>query len=229
MAINGTLSDIEFVALLQFPNSSHKTGLLSVTSSAGKADFYYDSGKLIHASFGNKTGRDVLVDVVDWTEGQFTFKSDIKAPEVTIQKNLHQTLMWALKERDERKKDKSDNDAKASRIDAEMSGKLEELLKIASDIMYICIVSSQGYITASTECEDEFLLEIEPFLELAVRFVEVYPEKITGKSFIEDRKFSIAIAGLNEKQTIFIAAGQSMTLGRLSMALGKISRELKVD
>lgn len=229
MAVNGTLSDIAFVALLQFPNSSHKTGLLSITSPEGKADFYYDNGNLIHACFGEETGRDVLVDVVDWTEGQFTFESDIIAPEVTIQKNLHQTLMWALKERDERKKDKPGKDSEASEIDAEMSGELEELLKAASDIMYICIISSKGYITASTACEDEFLPEIEPFLELAVRFVSIYPEKITGKSFIEDRKFSVAIAGLNEKQTIFVAAGSSITLGRLSMALGRIIRELKVD
>ncbi len=105
MAINGTLSDIGFVSLLQFPNSSRKTGLLTVITMDGKAEFYYRKGELVHAKYGQKTGSEVLVDIVDWTEGQFTFEPGVDPEETTIKDDLHHVLMWALKERDERKKD----------------------------------------------------------------------------------------------------------------------------
>lgn len=227
MAINGMLSDIGFVALLQFPNSSRKTGLLQVTSKAGKAVFYYDNGRLIHASLGDVTGRDVLVDVVEWTDGSFIFEPGLVPDEITIKNDLHQTLMWALKERDERNKDKQETSTATQEIDPGLCIKLDELLKADSSIEYICIISSQGTLVARSECSDEFYQEIEPFIESVSCFISSYPGGEPGKVFIEDRKLTMALSGLNDKQTVLLVNRPGMSLGRLAMSLGKIIRDLK--
>ncbi len=227
MAINGTLSDIGFVSLLQFPNSSRKTGLLTVITMDGKAEFYYRKGELIHAKYGKKTGSEVLIDIVDWNEGQFTFEPGLEPEETTIKDDLHHILMWALKERDERKKDQKENDGSPSvELDAELSGKLDELMKSASGIEYICVVTTLGQLAARSISESSFLQKIEPFMESISCFISEYPGKVTGKAFIEDISISIAISGLNETQTVVIAAGPEMKLGRLAMALGRIARNL---
>ncbi len=226
MAINGTLSDIGFVSLLQFPNSSRKTGLLTVITMDGKAEFYYRKGELVHARYGKKTGSDVLVDIVDWTEGQFTFEPGLEPEETTIKDDLHHVLMWALKERDERKKDQDKNGIIPVELDEELSGRLDELMKSASGIEYICVVTTLGQLLARSISDSAFMENIEPFMESITCFIAKYPGKLTGKVFIEDISISIAISGLDDKQTVIIAAGPEMKLGRLAMALGRISRDL---
>lgn len=226
MAINGTLSDIGFVSLLQFPNSSRKTGLLTVITMDGKAEFYYRKGELVHARYGKKTGSEVLVDIVDWTEGQFTFEPGLEPEETTIKDDLHHVLMWALKERDERKKEQDENGVIPVELDAELSRRLDELMKSASGIEYISVVTTLGQLLARSISDSAFMENIEPFMESITCFVAKYPGKLTGKVFIEDISISIAISGLDDKQTVIIAAGPEMKLGRLAMALGRISRDL---
>ncbi len=226
MAINGTLSDIGFVSLLQFPNSSRKTGLLTVITIDGKAEFYYKKGELVHATYGKKMGNEVLVDIVDWTEGQFTFEPGLEPKETSITDDLHHVLMWALKERDERKKDQDEKAGGPVELDAELSERLDELMKSASGIEYICIVTTLGQLVARAISDSSFLQAIEPFSESITCFISEYPGKVTGKVFIEGANISIAISGLDEKQTVVISAGPEMKLGRLSMALGRITRDL---
>ncbi|NOQ22980.1 MAG: DUF4388 domain-containing protein [Candidatus Aegiribacteria sp.] len=226
MTINGTLSDIGFVSLLQFPNSSRKTGLLTVITMDGKAEFYYRKGELVHARFGKKTGNEVLVDIVDWTEGQFTFEPGLEPDETTITDDLHHVLMWALKERDERKKEQEENAGNSVELDAELSERLDEMMKSAFGIEYICVITTLGQLVARSITDSSFLQAIEPFLESITRFIAEYPGKVTGKVFIEDTDISIAVSGLDEKQTVVIASGPEMKLGRLAMSLGRITREL---
>ena len=226
MAINGTLSDIGFVSLLQFPNSSRKTGLLTVITIDGKAEFYYRQGELIHAKFGRKTGREVLVDIVDWNEGQFTFESGIEPDQVTIEDDLHHILMWALKERDEKKRDQQNETETPQELDTELSKKLDKLLKSVGGIEYICLFSTAGQVLARSTPEERFWQSIEPYMKSATCLIAEYPGKVTGKAFIEAAEISIAISGLTEAQTVAIATGPEVKLGRLSMTLGRIIREL---
>lgn len=226
MAINGTLSDIGFVSLLQFPNSSRKTGLLTVITMDGKAEFYYNKGELVHARYGKKTGSEVLVDIVDWTEGQFTFESGLEPEEISIKDDLHHVLMWALKERDEKKKDQENGGTSPLELDPELSEKLDELMRTPSGIEYICVLTALGQIIARSISDNAFMQYIEPFMESITSFISEYPGKLTGKTFVEDESISIAISGLDEDRTVLIAAGPQMKLGRLAMVLGKISRDL---
>lgn len=227
MSINGTLSDIGLVSLLQFPNSSGKTGLLTIISIDGKADFYYRKGELVHARYGKKTGKYVLVDTVDWNEGRFTFETGLEPEETTIQDDLHNILIWALRERDEKKRNQNEEDIGPAEFDPELSKKLDGLLKSAMDIQYIGIFSTAGQFLAGPNSERNCLLEIEPFMESVTSFISSYPGKVTGKAFIEASGISIAIEGIDETETVVISTGPEIKLEKLSMVLYEIVRELR--
>jgi len=231
MAINGTLSDIGFVSLLQFPNSSRKTGLLTVISIDGKAEFFYRKGNLIHARYGKRTGKDALVEIVDWNEGQFSFEPGVEPPETSIEDDLHHVLMWALKERDERKNNAPDQAAVPPVVseveqDPELSGKLEELRESSSEVQYLCALDGQGRMVACSSCEEEFMKVLEPILESVKAFVDRFPQDCQGKAFIESDNAAVALAELDGNRSVVIATGPGIRLGRLSMALGRISRSL---
>lgn len=227
MAISGTLSDIGFVSLLQFPNSSRKTGLLTVISIDGKAEFFYRKGDLIHARYGQKKGRDVLVDIVDWNEGQFSFEAGLEPDETSIEGDLHHILMWALKERDERKKDAPSGQlGEFLELDEELSARLDELLGTVSNIEYICMMTPEGRLLARSRSDDGFMNVLEPFMGSIRGFVAEHPGGLTGKAFFEGDNVSIALAGIDQEKTVVIATGPEVKLGRLSMVLGRITREL---
>lgn len=226
MAINGMLSDIGFVSLLQYPNSSSKTGLLTITAVDGKAEFYYRKGELIHAKFGRKTGREVLVDIMNWNDGQFSFKAGVEPEEETINDDLHHILMWALKKKNDRKKRKHGETDSPMKLDSELSGKLEGLLKSTSDIEYISLISASGQVIARTTPDSSFLKVIEPFMVPITDFIAEYPGKIVGKAFMEAADISIAISGLDEKMTVVMATGHEIELDRLTMVLEKVAGEL---
>ncbi|MCD4777294.1 MAG: DUF4388 domain-containing protein [Candidatus Aegiribacteria sp.] len=227
MTINGTLSDIGLVSLLQFPNSSGKTGMLTVISIDGKADFYYRKGELVHARYGKKTGKYVLVDTVDWNEGRFTFETGMEPEETTIHDDLHNILIWALRERDDKKRNQDEEDIGSAEFDTELSKKLDGLLKSAIDIQYIGIFSNAGQLLARSNFERSCLQEIEPFMESVTSFISSYPGKVTGKALIEASDISIAIEGIDETETVVISTGPEIKFDKLSMVLFEIVCELR--
>lgn len=118
MAFNGNLSEFGVVALLQLPSTNHLSGKLILEQAGNTAEFYYNKGKLVHATLGAITGKQALVEVIDWIDGDFAFDSSSNTKEITIKKDLQNTLMWALKERDERKKLKDEEEQAAREISA---------------------------------------------------------------------------------------------------------------
>lgn len=118
MAFNGNLSEFGVVALLQLPGTNHLTGKLVLKQSEARAEFFYNKGKLVHAVCGETTGKEALLEVIDWLEGDFAFDSTSHTEEVTIEKDLQNTLMWALKEQDELKKREEEEEKAASELAA---------------------------------------------------------------------------------------------------------------
>ncbi len=126
MAFNGNLSEFGVVALLQLPGTNHLTGKLVLEQNDKKAEFFYIKGKLLHAELGEITGKEALVEVIDWDDGDFVFDSTSTSDKVTIKQDLQNTLMWALKERDERKKLKDEQEQAAKELAAQEKAQKEE-------------------------------------------------------------------------------------------------------
>lgn len=133
MAFNGNLSEFGVVALLQLPGANNLSGKLALNQSDSRAEFYYRKGRLVHASLNDITGKEALVQVVDWVEGDFTFDSNAETETVSIKQDLQNILMWALKERDERKKVKEEEEKAARDLLAkELAAKEQAAIELAA-------------------------------------------------------------------------------------------------
>jgi len=245
MAFNGNLHEFGIVALLQLPNSNRLSGKLSVDGIGKNAEFFYRSGKLVHASSGGLKGRDALALVIDWDEGKFSVESWIDCDETTIKEDLHHTLMWALKERDERKKKEEEMraaeeerkqhealaaaEAGAAKVEPEPVLLPGDLLQYASHANYACIVNRHGSIVAHTAVENDFAGTISGYLKAIRKFIEEYPEDSVGKTFIDDRLFSLGLCGNSRGFTTVLFAAPNTRLGILSMELGKFMSKLESD
>jgi len=113
MAFNGGINEFGVVALLQLPGTNHLSGKLVLLRSEQEANFFYNKGKLSHAVLNDITGKEVLLEVIDWLDGEFSFDSNASTDEHSIKQDLQNTLMWALKERDELKKRRADEEQAA--------------------------------------------------------------------------------------------------------------------
>lgn len=239
MAFNGNLHEFGIVALLQLPNTNRLTGRLSVQNESRTAEFYYTKGKLTHAACGESTGRDVLAMVIDWEQGRFTFETELRVAERTIETDLHHTLMWALKERDEMKKreqERKEAEAKMRENDTTGQDPLPAddpadlptgLLEAAPHATHACLISRSGVVVARTPTEDEFIEKIQGYISLLKYYVKNYPGKGAGKTFVEDTEFSIGLAGNENRCTAVLFAPPNTRLGILSMELSRFLLKLQ--
>ncbi len=258
MAFNGNLSEFGVVALLQLPSTNHLSGKLILEQAGNTAEFYYNKGKLVHATLGAITGKQALVEVIDWVDGDFEFDSSSSTKEISIKKDLQNTLMWALKERDERKKLKDEEEQAVRELAAKerAAGELaaaelaspaqaaadklvsnlpepamlpQSIMSNSSTIRMAYLINSKGQIVAKADAEAGFLEKIKPILIAVMSFIRDYPERPIGKTFIEDSLYTLAISGLSEKLTIVIVVPHSTRLGVLNIELGKFVKALQAS
>ncbi len=245
MAFNGSLSEFGVVALLQLPGTNHLSGRLILKQAESTAEFYYKKGKLFHATLGEISGKEALVEVIDWIEGDFAFDSSSSTDETTIHQDIQNTLMWALKERDEKKKLKDEEEQAARELvaqemaeepvtqePAEASSLPEpvvlplSLMQNSSSILTAYLINSKGRIVARAEANDDFTEKVSPLLTAVQSFIRAYPERAVGKTFIEDSEFTLALSGLSSSLTAVIVVSAGVRLGVLSIELGKFVRAL---
>lgn len=260
MAFNGNLSEFGVVALLQLPGTNHLTGKLILEQSEARAEFFYKKGKLVHAVCGETTGKEALLEVIDWMDGDFAFDSTSHTEEVTIEKDLQNTLMWALKEQDEQKKRKEEKEQAARELAAkeiaakEQAAREQKAIELAeqakaaaalvedlpepviipqsiigdsSAIQIAYLINSRGQIAGKSAAEPDYLDKVRPILAAVQSFIRNYPEKLIGKTFIEDSELTLALCGISERITAVIFVQHNTRMGILNIELGKFLKSLK--
>ncbi len=129
MAFNGGINEFGVVALLQLPGTNHLSGKLVLLRLEQEANFFYTKGKLTHAILNDFTGKDVLLEVIDWLDGEFSFDSNASTDQHSIKQDLQNTLMWALKERDELKKKRADEEQAAKEKQEQLEAEEKAIAK----------------------------------------------------------------------------------------------------
>lgn len=66
---------VNLLDILKFLEKSTKTGFLAIELKRQKAGFYFEQGKLINAIEGNKRGRAIALDILQWQPDSITFSS----------------------------------------------------------------------------------------------------------------------------------------------------------
>lgn len=229
MALKGTLSDLGLVTLLQFPNSSRRSGLLSIVVDNKQADLYYVDGNLVHATLGDLTGQQVLVEMVDWKDGSFTFETGITSDEVTIKKDLHRLIMWALKERDEIKKAQSEAEQNALQsTDGHVYEKmLQDFVASSPSHLWASVIDSNGVIIARSDLPSD-LSEIAPVIVKSVTaFVNSYPGGAPERVIVEDGARTLGLMSVDKKLVLLTVVKPDTKIGLMCIALGRLTENVR--
>lgn len=156
--LRGSLAQTYIVDLLQFLNTSGKTGELTLTRFPDEAlgRVYYSSGTLVHVVTDDGSGMDGLVEICNWTQGSFRFADDVLSPTVSIQLPLQHALMEALRIQDEKNRaSETDTAAPQDERSEEMAQNrsstdvLEDFLKVPG-VSSAVVVGRDGFTIESS-------------------------------------------------------------------------------
>lgn len=103
MTVQGNLSEMGVTDLIQHACMDGRTTCISLRK-AGDASphhIYIEDGKLVHAEKDDRSGEDVIYDVLNWEEGSFTLEPDVPSPAHTIQRGYTVVLLEGMRRIDE--------------------------------------------------------------------------------------------------------------------------------
>ncbi len=236
MALKGTLDDFTIVELIQFPYAGRKTGQLAIAGSGDRsAMLFYSEGKVIHATSGDQEGFEVVVDLVGWEKGEFEFRQGVEADRTTIDMELHQLLMQALKTRDERRFEEehrrlvSDEATPAITLPAdELKAQLEKMAQADSSIEYTCIITSGNDLIAEAKHSAGDGENYRKLRESLAALIGSYTRPTLRRVMIDDDLGSVVLASLGDDRALIVVipdtSGQSM--GAVSLKVSKMIGEL---
>ncbi len=227
MALRGSLLDLGIIDLLQFPNSGRKTGLLSIRGVNGEAKLYYVKGKLVHAELGNLSSMDALVELSDWSEGEFEFHIGMEPNQTSIEMDLHRLVMMVLKIRDERAQSRKSTQAPGpSGQDSDAAlihRQLEKFRQNQSHILYAGMLDPDGNLIAEANGANKTTDEIRRLQTMLQAFMGDYPRSGIKRIFIDDDTGFVVGARLAGEKTLLLVVDHNPTLGTVALSLSRLT------
>jgi hypothetical protein len=228
MALRGDLEDLGPIELIQLPATGRRTGELILVGAEHEARLYYEKGNVVHARLGDIQGLDVLVNIVDWQEGEFEFRLGVVSEEKTIEMDLHRAIMQTLKLRDERSRDeaqaakeKSSEDL-GSRLEEELSGFLEEHQALS----YICLVTAEQTIVAEVAHDGQVPQHVEDLRTELSALLESHPRNKLNRIIMVDEEGILFWERTSFDFDALLLAPPDSTLGAVSLAANKLVTHL---
>lgn len=230
MALSGTLQELGVVDLIQLPHhAGRKTGLLELKSEQGVAFLYYVGGHLVHAVVGDELGLDALVEIIDWTRGEFEFRLDARCDAKTIEVDLHRVIMMALKTRDERKLQQQQSPPAQGTVLGmsvqALSSKVDRFMNSNEFVSSVVVVSTDGTSTLVKRRRDDDPIE-ETVTSLVARLSEDYPRGGLRRVILEDQEGTLLLMRLDQQIWLGVTANVGTSLGAVSITTQKLYAEL---
>jgi hypothetical protein len=225
MALRGTLAELGIVDLIQFPHSGRKSGKLMIKANGQEAKLYYDQGALVHVMLGELTGMDALVRVIDWQEGAFEFVSDEMATETSIERDLHRTLMTALKLHDEIKaEDERRKGAKAGGgADEAVKARLEQFMGSNDFTAHAEVLGVDGAIRGQASGKDGYPQGMDALRTSVMELDKAYPRPNLARIIIEDDLGTVVMVRLSDGGRLLVVARRGVSMGAISIGVGRLA------
>lgn len=193
--MQGKLSDMTVIDLIQHNCMEQKTARLTLTQADESAYVYFDAGNITHATYNNDMGEEVIYQIISWEDGDFLLETGIEAPEVTITNNWSGILLEGARRLDE---DGIDTDTDTDQTfdqsldigQTTMAQKIETLLKemggeitghIASTVVGMDALNIASY---SDQKVDIDLASAQ--MTLLIKLVDTSVTKLRGANALED-------------------------------------------
>lgn len=106
--MQGSLTEISLVDLIQINCLERKRARLSLRSDEREAVLFFDEGEIVHVQAGAIEGRDALFDVLTWSEGTFEMINGIAPPTRSLDDTWSGLLLEAMRQIDEGNRDRAE-------------------------------------------------------------------------------------------------------------------------
>lgn len=101
MPLTGEINDLSLSELIELFCNRRKTGRLTVEYPQGTAQFYLKPGAIVHAAFEDLNGVEAVHYALTLPNASFSFKSDVEAPERSIDHPWTSVVLDGLRKIDE--------------------------------------------------------------------------------------------------------------------------------
>ena len=105
MAMNGNITELSLVDLIQLACMERYTARLSVNRNDESARIFFSNGEIVHAEVGDRRGPEALYEIVGWTDGEFSLDRGVETQETSIEGTWTAHLLEALVRIDHKAKD----------------------------------------------------------------------------------------------------------------------------
>jgi hypothetical protein len=100
--MEGRIEVVGAPGLLQMCHLGRLTGVCSIGSGENKAELRFRLGELVGASVGELSGETVVYEVLEWSEGHFSFAPGDPGPGAPLGSGLSQLLLEGCRRLDEK-------------------------------------------------------------------------------------------------------------------------------
>ncbi|MCC6742378.1 MAG: DUF4388 domain-containing protein [Acidobacteria bacterium] len=105
-SITGDLADISIFDIVQILENSKMSGVLTIRSGARSGSVYFNDGKVVDATFGQKIGLEGFGELIEATDGQFEFEKTQTRYQARIDAGSNTSLILdVLRDKDETRHD----------------------------------------------------------------------------------------------------------------------------
>ncbi len=231
MALKGTLADLDIVALLQVPAAGRKTGELAITGPLGEdGHVFYVEGRLVHVQVGSQVeavmGQEALVEIVDWTRGEFEFRLDVRCEQTTVEGDLARAVMLALKMRDERAQERArqvPSNGGSTQAASGLQRALEQFVSATPFALHACVLRPDG--TSVAEANDLARpVEAADLLRSSLcALAAAYPRDGLRRIVVDDGAGTGCLVPIGDEGFLLVLATKEASLGALTVAAGRLA------
>jgi predicted regulator of Ras-like GTPase activity (Roadblock/LC7/MglB family) len=99
--MKGNLHEMAIADLIQQNCRDRKSAKVSIEHSGRQAFLYFQNGNVVHAGLDDRSGEEVVYEILQWNEGTFDMESGVKPPARTIEKSWSSLLLEGARRLDE--------------------------------------------------------------------------------------------------------------------------------
>ena len=231
--MQGKLSDMTVIDLIQHNCMEQKTARLTLTHADESAYVFFDGGNITHATYNNEMGEEVIYQIISWEDGDFLLETGLEAPEVTITNNWSGILLEGARRLDEDGLDTDQTFDQSLDIgQMTMAQKIETILKemggeitghIASTVVGMDALNIASYSDQKVNID---LASAQ--MTLLIKLVDTSISKIRSEAILEDNLLTTS----NAYVLINYIPGKSHFLGviadRKTAVLGNLRLMCKI-
>jgi hypothetical protein len=229
MALNGILEELAVLDVVQFVNQAHLSGSLLLKSGSQEAELFYRKGGLVHARLADLNGLEVLVRIVDWTTGVFSFNPGAVTREESIRMDLHRAVMYAMKTRDERKQEADKRQlADPAQVEKTISPneQLAEAIAALDFVRQAAVGDAAGILASAARksvSEDELGVLSKKILDLS----RGYTRGELRRAILDDDKGTVLFSILPRNRWVVVVAERGVALGAVMVGMGRLVGKLE--